>query len=255
MAIEAVTFDFWNTLVVDDVSEVRDRRLTAWLGLLEGAGFAVERAALDAAHDVAWQAYLRAWKADEQFTAAHTAAHYLDHLGLVVPDDLREELVLELVRSAGGADLRLTAGIAEVLGALRSAGVRVGIICDVGLTPSGALRQHLDRFGVLQRFDAWSFSDEVGHYKPAPEIFAHAAAGLGHPDLARTAHVGDLRRTDVAGARAAGWTSVRYAGVFDDQTDHPEADHVIYHHTDLLTTLDLTPARRVKEYEPRPAAG
>ena len=239
MAIEAVTFDYWNTLVVDDVSEVRDHRLTAWLGLLDGAGFAVERAALDAAHDSAWQAYLKAWRADEQFTAARTAEHCLDQLGLTVPDDLRDELVDALVGSAGGAKLRLTEGVADVLRDLKDAGLRLGIICDVGLTPSAALRAHLDRFGVLELFDAWSFSDDVGHYKPAPEIFAHAAAGLGHPRPSRVAHVGDLRRTDVAGARAAGWISVRYAGVFDDHTDRDDADHVIDHHTDLLAVLGL----------------
>lgn len=235
-----MTFDFWNTLAVDDVAEFRDHRLTAWLGLLEGAGFAVERAVLDAALDSAWQAYVRSWKANEQFTAARTAEHCLDHLGLTVPDEIRDKLVVELVRSSGSADLRLTDGVADVLRAVKAAGMRLGIVCDVGLTPSAALRQHLDRLGVLRLFDAWSFSDEVGHYKPAPEIFAHAAAGLGHPEPGRTVHVGDLRRTDVAGARAAGWISVRYAGVFDDQTDHPEADHVITSHTELLEKLDLT---------------
>ena len=239
MTFEAVTFDFWNTLVVDDVAEMRDQRLTGWLGLLEGAGFAIQRAALDAAHDSAWQAYLQAWHANEQFTAARTAEHCLDQLGLVVPDDLRDRLVDELVASARGADLRLTDGVAHVLRSVKEAGLRLGIVCDVGLTPSAALRAHLDRFGVLELFDAWSFSDDVGHYKPAPQIFAHAAAGLGGPDPARTAHVGDLRRTDVAGARAAGWTSVRYAGAFDDQTDRPEADHVIAHHDELLAALGL----------------
>jgi len=240
VTIEAVTFDYWNTLVVDDPAEVRDHRLVAWLGLLEGAGFAVERAALDAAHASAWQAYLTAWHANEQFTAARTAEHCLEQLGLVVPDDLRDRLVDELVRSAGGASLRLTEGMADVLREVKAAGLRLGIVCDVGLTPSVALRGHLQRFGVLDLFDGWSFSDEVGCYKPAPEIFAHASASLGHPQPERTAHVGDLRRTDVAGARAAGWVSVRYAGVFDDHSDRPEADHVIDHHTDLLATLGVT---------------
>jgi len=240
VSIEAVTFDYWNTLVVDDPAEVREHRLAGWLGLLEGAGFAVERAALDAAHASAWQAYLAAWHAnDQQFTAIRTAEHCLGQIGLSVPEDLRDRLVDELVHSAGGANLHLAEGVADVLHSVKDAGLRLGIVCDVGLTPSAALRGHLDRFGVLDLFDAWSFSDDVGHYKPAPEIFAHAAAGLGGPDPARTAHVGDLRRTDVAGARAAGWVSVRYAGVFDDHSDRPEADHVIDSHADLLSALGI----------------
>jgi putative hydrolase of the HAD superfamily len=106
--------------------------------------------------------------------------------------------------------------------------VRIGIVCDVGMTPSTALRAHLRRHGLLEHFTHWSFSDEVGVYKPAPEIFEHALTGLGRVAPDRAAHVGDLRRTDVAGARAMGMTAVRYTGVFDDDTvDLPEADHVV----------------------------
>jgi FMN phosphatase YigB (HAD superfamily) len=51
------------------------------------------------------------------------------------------------------------------------------------------------------------------------------------------AHIGDLRRTDIAGARGAGWKSIRYIGFFDDQSDLPEADHVVKAHGDLLELL------------------
>ena len=30
---------------------------------------------------------------------------------------------------------------------------------------------HLDKHGLLDVLDHWSFSDEVGHYKPSPLIF------------------------------------------------------------------------------------
>jgi putative hydrolase of the HAD superfamily len=100
------------------------------------------------------------------------------------------------------------------------------------------LREHLIRHGVLPLFDHWSFSDEVGAYKPSPVIFEHALAGLGGPTPERVAHVGDLRRTDVAGARAMGMTAIRYAGIFDDDSaDQPEADHVVTDHADLPAIL------------------
>ena len=118
----------------------------------------------------------------------------------------------------------------------------VGIVCDVGLTPSPVLRGYLDAHGVLDRFDHWSFSDEVGVFKPDRRIFEHALEGLGGVSAERAAHVGDLRRTDVAGARAAGMTSVRYRGVNDDPDadgELPEADHVLDDHGDLLEALGL----------------
>ena len=54
------------------------------------------------------------------------------------------------------------------------AGLRIGIVCDVGLTGSPTLLAHLEHHGLADHFDHWSFSDVVGVYKPAPEIFAHA---------------------------------------------------------------------------------
>jgi len=98
---------------------------------------------------------------------------------------------------------------------------------------------------VLGHFDHWSFSDEVGWYKPAPQIFEHALAGLGGIEPEHAAHVGDLRRTDVAGAKAMGMVAVRYRGVFDnaqvvdDGHDRPEADLVIDDHADLPPLLGL----------------
>ena len=104
-------------------------------------------------------------------------------------------------------------------------------------TPSVALRHHLERHGVLELFDHFSFSDEVGWYKPAPTIFRHALDGLGGVDPSRAAHVGDLRRTDVAGARAMGMTSVRYRGIYDDTSDAPDADVVCDTHDEVAEVL------------------
>ncbi len=118
--------------------------------------------------------------------------------------------------------------------------MKLGIICDVGFTPSTTLRDHLIRHGVLPLFDHWSFSDEVGAYKPSPAIFQHALDGLDVVAPERVAHVGDLRRTDVAGARAMGMVSVRYTGINDDDTQpEPEADNVIAHHSELPEALGI----------------
>jgi ribonucleotide monophosphatase NagD (HAD superfamily) len=52
--------------------------------------------------------------------------------------------------------------------------------------------------------------------------------------------VGDLRRTDIAGANAFGMVSVRYTGVFDDQSiAEPEADHVVADMRELPAALGV----------------
>jgi putative hydrolase of the HAD superfamily len=118
-------------------------------------------------------------------------------------------------------------------------------VFDVGLTASPILRGRLEGFGLLRFFDAWSFSDESGWYKPAAEAFEPALLGL-DADPAESAHVGDNERTDVAGAKALGMTTVQYTGLFEvagwlpEQAPGSLADHVIDHFAELPIALGLT---------------
>ncbi len=136
-------------------------------------------------------------------------------LELDLDQDQREVVIVAYANAAADLDMRLTDHVAETLAGLHERGIKLGIICDVGLTPSTVLRGWLDDHGVLELFHHWSFSDDVGWYKPAPQIFEHALSGLG-VTAAHAAHVGDLRRTDVGGAQAMGMTAVRYRGAYDD---------------------------------------
>jgi len=237
--IETVTFDFWNTLCYEDRGHLRGRRLDAWSGLLEEAGYATEREILERAMDGVWERFVARWTAGEQFAFAEAAEGLVEGLGFDVPAGVREELIEAFGRAGDDAEIHLAPNVAGTIRALKDAGVRVGIVCDVGMTPSTTLRKHLDRHGVLESFDHWSFSDEVGCYKPDPVIFTHALDGLG-AEPATTAHVGDLRRTDIAGALAMGMTAVRYVGIFDDDSQpEPEGHHVLADHRDLPAALGL----------------
>jgi putative hydrolase of the HAD superfamily len=239
-AVEAVTFDYWNTLVYEDRGHLRGRRLEAWTGIFEDVGFAVERSRLDASFDASWDRYVQSWTANEQYQAARAAEDILEDLGFDVPGDVRTLLIETFGRAGEEAELHLTDGIEACLHTLKDAGLRLGIICDVGMTPSSTLREHLIRHGLLPLFDHWSFSDEVGAYKPSPTIFEHALEGLGSPAPERVAHVGDIRRTDVAGAKGMGMIAVRYTGVSDDQSQgEPEADHVVAKHAELPAVLGV----------------
>jgi putative hydrolase of the HAD superfamily len=240
MPLEAVTFDYWNTLVWEERGHTRSLRMNAWAGLLEEAGFACERTLLDAVFEEGWQRYVEHWTSNQQYQAVTAAEDLLERLGFDVPKPVRRALVESFTTVGAQATLHLTDGIEACLRSLSAAGLKLGIICDVGMTPSTILRAHLDKHGLLDVFDHWSFSDEVGHYKPSRVIFEHALAGLGGVDPAASAHVGDIRRTDIAGARGMGMVAVRYTGVSDDQTQpDPEGDHVVAHHDQLAGALGL----------------
>jgi HAD superfamily hydrolase (TIGR01549 family) len=238
--LDAVTFDYWNTLVYEERGHLRGIRLASFAGLLEEAGFAVERELLDAIFEASSQRFSAAWVANQQYDAVVAAEEMVESLGFGIPAAVRADLIDAFTSAGEVAELHTTEHVRECLETLRAAGVRVGIICDVGLTPSRQLRDHLSRHGLLGHFDYWSFSDEVGVYKPDRRIFEHALAGLGGPDPARVAHIGDMRRTDVAGARGMGMVSVRYRGVLDDDTDLPEADHVVADHRLVPATLGIS---------------
>jgi putative hydrolase of the HAD superfamily len=241
--VKAVTFDFWNTLICADHVGTRDRRLTAWLGLLAGEGFELEGDVVRTAMAHASSRFDERWRANQYYGAADAVEDMLVHLGLEVSPETRDGLLASITDPAHLPEP--TPNVGEALEGLRSAGVRIGIICDVGLAPSTTLRRFLEGNGLLGYFDHWSFSDEVGTFKPDPAIFEHALDGLGAIDPADAAHVGDLRRTDIGGAQAKGIFAVRYAGIYDDPgaadegTDVIDGDAVITDHADLLAALGL----------------
>jgi FMN phosphatase YigB (HAD superfamily) len=179
-----------------------------------------------------------AWLAGRPYKPSLAAEALADGLALP-PSVLRDELITGFLDAGAEAELHLAPGIDAVLPALRAAGIPLAIICDVGLTGSQHLRGVLERHGLLRHFGGWAFSDEVGAFKPSAVMFTTALESLGVSEAAGCIHVGDLRRTDVAGARAAGLRTVRYRGLADDQSADPEADDVLDDWADFLPLLGL----------------
>lgn len=239
--LEAVTFDFWNTLMWEEPGSLRQKRLEVWAD-----GFAeIDLAQLERAHDAAHQEYVDSWTAGRQFRVREAVDHMLELIDDELGADAKRVLVDGFSEGGRRAAVHPSDGVHECLEALKGAGVRLGIICDIGLTPSPVVCELLDRDGLLELFDGMSFSDEVGHYKPARAIFEHALASVGGiaPELA--AHVGDRRRTDVSGAVAMGMTSVRYNGVYEDEAIRaPEADIVLANLAELPAALGVAELSR-----------
>ncbi|MEZ5382106.1 MAG: HAD family hydrolase [Microthrixaceae bacterium] len=234
--LRAVTYDFWNTLIGEHQAP-GDQRVDRVMAALTAVDAEVARDALVAASAAAESFYETRWQDNHPFSPEEWAAQVLGELSIDDPA-AHDAVAAELRRGLPAAERDLAPGIGDTLEVFRSAGVRVGIVCDVGITPSVVLRSYLRHFGALEYFDHWSFSDDVGVYKPDPVIFNHALAGLG-ASAEEAAHVGDLRRTDVAGALGMGITSVRYRHWRDDTTDRPEAEVVLSDHRELPALLGV----------------
>ncbi len=240
--IQAVTFDFWNTLVhAPEPSATRAARTERLLRTFARAGYEIDPAALDRVLQEVVTTFNRLWAANQQYTYVHAVEELLRQLDVELPAEVHDRLVDAFTGADSPHLPALAPNVTDVLRTLRSRGLRIGIICDVGLSPSWVLRRHLERHGLLQFFDHWSFSDEVGCYKPDPRIFDHALTGLG-ARAEDAAHVGDLRRTDIAGAKGAGWFAIRYRGIHDDRDDgllEVEGDAVVSDHSELFEALGV----------------
>ena len=233
--LAAITFDFWNTLCRADPASTLHRRKQAWHEVARTRDLPVEPEVLDSVLDHVSGLHHEGWMRNEQFTADHAIDVATELLASVLGAGDADALRDAWFDASARADVALTPHCATVLTGLSDRGLRLGIVCDVGLTPSPLLRGFLERHGVLACFDHWSFSDEVGVYKPHVAIFEHALVGLGvDPD--ETLHIGDIRRTDVSGARAAGMRAVRYRGVADD--DDPTIEDAAVVVEDLRVLLE-----------------
>lgn len=245
--IEVVTFDYWETLVSEGVGidaeedgSMRSRQLRRWSKILQDAGFPVDDVAIEQAFTYNWEVFHECWLGNVQHGPRQGTPLMCEFLGIDPPVEVLEVLVTSFAEVGREAPLQLAPNAQACLRTLKDAGVRIGIICDVGMTYSPTLRARLEDFGVLELFDHWSFSDEVGCFKPFPAVFEHAFAGLGVDDPSRTAHVGDGRRTDMAGAIAMGMTAVRYTYFNDPPADTgPEGDHVLDDHAKLPAAIGL----------------
>lgn len=233
--IEAVTFDFWNTIARVPPGAMTEARRRAIAAACEECSVEVEADLLARRLEEVGLHWEEAWAAGRHLHPREGAAMLVRALGL---EEAAGELVAEAFLEAGrGVELELAPGIGSALEGLAGRGVRLGIVCDVGFTRGALLRDLLDREGLLAPFDGWAFSDEVGQYKPSPRIFEAALGALGAAPQAAM-HVGDLRRTDVAGAAALGMRTARYRGMHDDAAAGLEAEVVLDTHAELVAAVD-----------------
>jgi FMN phosphatase YigB (HAD superfamily) len=234
--IRAVTYDCWGTLLKDrdweGAMEIRLGALRRSLDLLESEA----RALLSEA----WAKHDEAWKQIETFGPGRMAAYCLEARG-VNDDDAIGALTREFEEASLQSGVDAVEGAKETLVALEAAGIRRGLVCDTGFTSGRVVRGLLEDAELIEHLEVLCFSDEVGVPKPGGEIFGKALGELGvRPPEA--AHVGDLRRSDMAGAHDMGMCAVRFRGVHDDRSDAPEGDLVLDRHQQLLEALGVTPS-------------
>lgn len=239
-SVRGVTFDYWDTLVgVDPRQRIRDAQIASFAAVLEEDGQPRPGHALIEAFEANWQAFEVAWSRNVgQYTPGDATDFIAAHLGVHVSDGLRGRLVDSFRRTGERVALLPAPGVHECLEALSARGVKLGIVCDVGLIESRTLRARLHDLDLLRFFDGWSFSDETNIFKPRAEAFKVALEEMGVAP-GEAAHIGDNAGTDVAGAKALGMRAYRFTGLMDRGGGSVEPDAVVADLRDLPGLLDL----------------
>ena len=236
--IRAVTFDLWNTLLTSTPGAV-EIRSRFWREVIVERGLDIGDDLLHGTLSMLPTRFDEEWRAGRQYGPTDALADCFTACGDRLASEDRDALAAAIEAASYELKVAPVADAADVLSAVAATGVAVGIISDTTLAVGRHLRTYLDQHRILQHVTFAAFSDEVGVYKPDPAIFRVALDGLGIDDPTTVAHVGDLMRTDVAGARAMGMVTVRFRGVVDDPEDGAEADHVIDRLADLSVVLGL----------------
>lgn len=241
--IRGVTVDWWHTIVEPhggswEEDSKRDR-CEGIRRVLDTHGIPSTYERIDVAYDL-WTDHLkRAWKSNVDWSADQQLLDLLASAGF---DGVADRAVLEALREPIGAPLvnrppEPHPDAIETLRALKSRGLRIGLISNTGRTWGAFLRKVQDRLGISDLFDVRTFSDEERVRKPDARIFRRTLASLRlGPD--EVVHVGDDLDADVRGAKRAGMRVVWYdAGTSPGfRTDEPDA--MIHAWTELPEILE-----------------
>ena len=229
--LKAVTFDLWQTLILDRPEGLRQARAGRVQGIhdiLVRHGHAVHHDEVERAYDAVGEHIEALWTTQRDVGSRGQVRILLECLrldGAVTGDDrimdaLDDAYCLPILSALPVAN----AGARETLEALSARGVRLALICNTGRTPGTMLRIVLERLGLAQPLSVLTFSDEVGLRKPHPEIFLRTLAALGVPP-SHAVHVGDDVTTDIAGARGVGMRPIHlcHPGGVSRQSEGAEA--------------------------------
>jgi FMN phosphatase YigB (HAD superfamily) len=239
--VKAITFDLWDTVIHDDSDESKrkaqglaskkEARRELALAVLNRHS-PLDESTLRTAYDTMEAAFNHVWHEQHvTWTVDERVSVLLKGLARTLPDADRADLVRGLEEMEVTVPPNPIDGIAEAIAALAGS-YKLGVVSDAIYSPGRCLRQWLEMHDLLQHFDGFAFSDEVGHSKPHHDMFASVASQLGVeiPDML---HIGDRDHNDIKGPHALGMKAVLFTATRDHDKNHTTADAVCGRAADL----------------------
>lgn len=243
--VKAITFDLWDTVIHDDSDEEkrarqglaskRETRRQLALAALRRHG-PLDESALRTAYDTMEAAFNHVWHDQHiTWTVTERISVLLAGLGRTLPEEERAALVTDLEEMEVTVTPNPVDGIGEAIAALAGE-FRLGVVSDAIYSPGRCLRQWLEMHDLLQHFDGFAFSDEIGHSKPHRDMFASVASQLG-VEIHDMLHIGDRDHNDIKGPHALGMKAVLFTATRDRDKGHTSADAVCARAAELPETI------------------
>ena len=244
--IKAITFDLWDTLVIDDSDEAKraeqglrskfdERRHLLWEALNTTEPIGLETVRL--AYNVGDAAFNKVWK--EQHITWHIAERLrviLNGLGRELPDEIfnavvraHEEMEVDIPPDAMPDAVPVLERLARRY--------KLCIVSDAIVSPGSCLRRLLENHGLAKFFNGFAFSDEVGHSKPHRSMFESAAGQLG-VEISEMLHIGDRDHNDVKGPQQLGMKAILFTASRDVDKTNTSADAICESFDKLEAAID-----------------
>ena len=213
-SIEAVTFDLWQTLLIDRQEWGQGRRNLRIDGthqVLKESGEEFGREELEDAYQRGLRTCWTIKETGREPSFTERIHCFIDSIEEGLRGRLGEGRVQRITEAYAnsfyGHPSRPHESASAVLKQLKTEKYRIGLISNTDMTPGVLFREYMERLDILKYFDVLTFSDEAGFPKPEKEIFERTSAELG-VDPSRTVHVGDHFINDVIGAQGVGMKSI-----------------------------------------------
>ncbi len=241
--IQVISFDFWNTLFWNtrSLKDERASRIADAVRLQCGRAKAIEHILM--AMERAWNKWDTIWIEEQRtLTVQEWLVLVLEELSFTVNSPLDSiefnNLCTKLQEAVfSGISIPVPHMPAVLLKLAES--YDLAVISDTGVASGMYLSRLMERYGISGgHIPCRVYSDETGISKPHPGMF-NAVLNYYQCLPEQMVHIGDLRKTDIAGAKALGIRTIRYAGIFDDVQKPADfdADIVIYNYTELPELL------------------
>lgn len=239
--IKVISFDLWDTVFIDDSDEPK-RKAAGRLSKSEERRHLVFELAnkykqvskelvdtvyntVDVSFNKVWHQQFVTWNIGERLELIFKGLK-INPTALQIKEivKLHEEMELEFTPD-------FIPGVGDAIKELHKS-YKLAVISDAIVSPGSVLRKILETQDLLQYFDHFVFSDEIGNAKPQPIVFQSVFNKFGiNPD--ELVHIGDREHNDILGPKKVKSHSILCTASINRGSENTEADAIFSDYKEL----------------------